>query len=61
MSMETPPGPEIILNGQKFLYFGGTAYYCLQGYPDLLKTVKSALVTYGMGTGTGGSKPILLF
>jgi len=60
MPMETPPGAKIVLGGRKFLYFGGTAYYCLQSHPDLLKTAASAMMTYGTGTGTAiGDSPVI--
>lgn len=45
------PGREIILNGEKFLYFGGTAYLGLQtdpGFQDLfIKNIKIFGTNYG--------------
>jgi 7-keto-8-aminopelargonate synthetase-like enzyme len=53
--MESPPGPETIIDGKRYLYFGGTGYYGFQGNPVLLKAACQALQKYGMHPSTSRS------
>jgi 8-amino-7-oxononanoate synthase len=50
--MESPPGAETVIDGKRYLYFGGTGYYGFQGNPTLLKAACRALKKYGMHTST---------
>ncbi len=34
--MESAPGAETVIDGKRYLYFGGTGYYGFQGDPALL-------------------------
>ena len=58
LDMQTPPGAEILLSGRRYVYFGGTGYHCLQGHPDLVSAASAAMQKYGMGTATGGARPV---
>jgi 7-keto-8-aminopelargonate synthetase-like enzyme len=53
--MEGPPGAETLIEGQTYLYFGGTGYYGFQGNPILLKAAGEALLKYGMHPSTSRS------
>ena len=62
--MESPPGPETLLNGRRYLYFAGTGYLGLQGHPDLIAAAHSAVERYGIHTATtrngfGTSPPVV--
>jgi glycine C-acetyltransferase/8-amino-7-oxononanoate synthase len=50
--MEGPPGTETMLNGRRYLYFGGTSYYTLQSNPEVLKAAHAAIDQYGMHSST---------
>jgi glycine C-acetyltransferase/8-amino-7-oxononanoate synthase len=50
--MESAPAAETIIDGRRYLYFGGTGYYALQNHPALLKAAADALATYGMHSAT---------
>jgi glycine C-acetyltransferase/8-amino-7-oxononanoate synthase len=50
--MESAPAAETIIDGRRYLYFGGTGYYSLQNHPTLLKAAAEALATYGMHSAT---------
>jgi 8-amino-7-oxononanoate synthase len=60
--MEGPPGPETMIDGKRYLYFGGTGYYGFQGNPALLNAACQALQKYGMHTSTSrtgfGNSPL---
>ena len=62
--MESAPGTETMINGKKYLYFGGTGYYTLQNHPALLKSAAEALEKYGMHSATSrnlyGTTPLSL-
>ncbi len=53
--MESAPGAETVIDGRRYLYFGGTGYYGFQGDPALLKAACEALQKYGMHTSTSRS------
>jgi 8-amino-7-oxononanoate synthase len=62
--MESPPGPETIIDGRQYLYFAGTGYLGLQGHPQVLAAACDAMRKYGIGTATsrsgfGTSAPLL--
>lgn len=50
--MESAPAAETVIDGRRYLYFGGTGYYALQNHPALLKAAAEALATYGMHSAT---------
>lgn len=50
--MESPPGPETVINGRPRLYFGGVSYYGLHGNPKLMKAGFEAWRRLGLGTAT---------
>lgn len=50
--MESPPGTETVINGKRYLYFGGTSYYTLQMDPEVLKAAHEAIDRYGMHSST---------
>jgi len=62
--METPPGAEVIINGRRCLYFGGTGYFGLQGHPEVIKAGIKAFRQYGLHIATSragfGHNPVLL-
>ncbi len=62
--MESPPGPEVVIDGVKYLYFGGTSYLGLHGNPSVIAAGCDALKKYGVHTATTragfGTSPLLL-
>jgi 8-amino-7-oxononanoate synthase len=50
--MESAPAAETVIDGRRYLYFGGTGYYSLQNHPTLLRAAADALATYGMHSAT---------
>lgn len=53
--MESPPAAETVIDGKRYLYFGGTGYYSLQNHPTLMKAAVEALIKYGMHSATSRS------
>ena len=51
--MESPPGPETVFNGRKYLYFGGTGYFGLHGNPEMIQAGIQAFQAEGTHPGTG--------
>ena len=62
--MESPPGAEVTIDGQRYLYFAGTAYLALQGHPAVIAAGCDALQRYGLHPATSrggfGAHPPLL-
>jgi 7-keto-8-aminopelargonate synthetase-like enzyme len=62
--MQSAPGAEIVLDGRRYLYFGGTGYYGLQGHPAVIRAGMRAFPGYGIHSATGragyGDNPVLL-
>lgn len=60
--MESAPGAETVIDGKRYLYFGGTGYYGFQGDPELIEAACKALHRYGMHTSTSrtglGNSPL---
>ena len=50
--MESAPGAETVIDGRKYLYFGGTGYYGFQGDPALIDAACRAMRQYGIHTST---------
>lgn len=62
--MESAPGAETIIDGRRYLYFGGTAYLGLQGHPEVIRAGCEAMQRYGLGSATtrawfGNTPPVL--
>jgi 8-amino-7-oxononanoate synthase len=62
--MDSAPGPETVINGRKYVYFGGTGYFALHGNAEMIKTGIEAFGKYGMHSATTrsgfGNNPVLL-
>jgi 7-keto-8-aminopelargonate synthetase-like enzyme len=62
--MESPPGAEVILDGRRCLYFGGTGYFGLHGDPAVIRAGVRAFKKYGTHNATSragfGNNPVLL-
>lgn len=50
--MESPPGPETVLNGRRYLYFAGTGYLGLQGHPEVIAAAQNAVARLGVHSAT---------
>jgi 7-keto-8-aminopelargonate synthetase-like enzyme len=64
LEMQSAPGPETVISGRRYLYFAGTAYYALQGHPEVIRAACEAIDRYGIASATTrawfGSTPPLL-
>ncbi|MBA4031460.1 MAG: 8-amino-7-oxononanoate synthase [Planctomyces sp.] len=62
--LESPPGAEVSIDGERYLYFAGTAYLALQGHPEVIEAGCEGLRRYGVHTATArggyGTSPPLL-
>ncbi|MBP7936669.1 MAG: pyridoxal phosphate-dependent aminotransferase family protein [Phycisphaerae bacterium] len=62
--MESPPGPETVIDGRRYVYFGGTSYLGLHGHPDIIEAACAAIRKYGIHTATSrrgfGNNPVTL-
>ncbi len=62
--MESAPGAETVLNGRRYLYFGGTGYFGLQGHPAVIRAGVRVFHDFGTHSATSrsgfGDNPILL-
>jgi 7-keto-8-aminopelargonate synthetase-like enzyme len=62
--MESPPGAEVILDGRRCLYFGGTGYFGLHSHPAVIRAGVRAFEKYGTHNATSragfGNNPVLL-
>ena len=47
--IEGPPGPETVIAGKRYLYFGGTGYLGLAGHPEVAQAVCRAAREFGSG------------
>jgi 8-amino-7-oxononanoate synthase len=50
--MQSAPGAETVIDGKRYLYFGGTGYYGLGKSPILYKAACEAMEKYGMHSST---------
>jgi len=46
--MGSPPGPHVIIDNQKFLYFGGTGYLGLHAHPEVVRAACDATRALGV-------------
>jgi 7-keto-8-aminopelargonate synthetase-like enzyme len=53
--MDSPPGAETIINGKKYLYYGGVSYFQLHSHPEVLQAAVDATLKYGMNSATSRS------
>lgn len=53
--MQSAPGPETVIDGRRYLYFGGTGYLGLAGHPEVLEAACEAVRRYGLHTATSRS------
>jgi 7-keto-8-aminopelargonate synthetase-like enzyme len=54
--MESPPGPDTIIDGVSYLYFGGTSYLGLAAHPEVIEAGCEALRRYGVHSATTRSR-----
>ncbi|PSJ56428.1 aminotransferase class I/II-fold pyridoxal phosphate-dependent enzyme [Pseudaminobacter soli (ex Li et al. 2025)] len=52
VSMETPLGARMRINGREVDYFCGTSYFCLHGHPEVIEAACAATRQFGLGPGT---------
>lgn len=62
--MESPPGPETIIDGARYLYFAGTSYLGLAAHPEVIEAGCEAMRRYGVHSATtrarfGTNPPVL--
>lgn len=62
--MQSAPGPETIIDGVRYLYFGGTSYLGLANHPEVIEAGCAALRRYGVHSATtrarfGTNPPVL--
>lgn len=50
--MESPPGPETVINGRRYHYFAGTSYLGLHGHPEVIAAGCAAFRRLGLHTAT---------
>lgn len=62
--MGSGPGPETVINGKRYLYFGGTGYFSFQTHPEVLQAAQKGVAEFGMDSATSrdifGTSPLLL-
>ena len=62
--MQGPPGAETLIDGQHYLYFGGTSYLGLAGRPEVIEAACEAARQFGIHTATSrsgfGTNPLTL-
>jgi len=50
--MESPPGAACVIDGRRYLYFGGTSYLGLHGHPEVIAAACEATRQYGIHSAT---------
>src|SRR4029453_1930311 len=50
--MQSPPGPETIIDGIRYLYFAGTSYLGLAAHPEVIEAGWEWRGGYGVRSGT---------
>lgn len=46
--MQSPPGPETVINGDRYIYFGGTSYLGLHAHPEVIDAACDAMQKLGL-------------
>ena len=63
-TMDSGPGPETVINGKRYLYFGGTGYFGFQTHPELIQAAQKGVAEFGLCTATSrnifGTSPLHL-
>ena len=54
--MQSAPGPETVIDGHSYLYFGGTSYLGLAAHPAVIEAGCDALRRYGVHSATSRSR-----
>ena len=62
--MESAPGPETVIDGVPYLYFGGTSYLGLAAHPEVIEAGCAAMRRFGVHSATsrgrfGTNPPVL--
>jgi 8-amino-7-oxononanoate synthase len=62
--MQSAPGPETVIDGVRYVYFGGTSYLGLANHPEVIEAGCAALRQYGVHSATtrarfGTNPPVL--
>ena len=62
--MQSAPGPETVIDGVRYLYFGGTSYLGLANHPEVIEAGCAAIRHYGVHSATtrarfGTNPPVL--
>ncbi|MBI5853193.1 MAG: hypothetical protein HZB39_19465, partial [Planctomycetes bacterium] len=61
---ESRAWPEVVVDGKRYLWFGGTAYLGLQARDEVIRAAQDALARYGLHPGSAragyGTTPPLL-
>jgi 7-keto-8-aminopelargonate synthetase-like enzyme len=62
--MQSAPGPEVVIDGAPYLYFGGTSYLGLAAHPAVIEAGCEAMRRYGVHSATsrarvGTNPPVL--
>lgn len=50
--MQSAPGPETVIDGVRYLYFGGTSYLGLANHPEVIEAGCEAIRRYGVHSAT---------
>jgi len=62
--MESCPGAETVIDGRRYVYFGGTGYFGLHGHPAVVRAGVRAFSRFGTHSATTragfGNNPVLL-
>ncbi|MEA2062525.1 MAG: aminotransferase class I/II-fold pyridoxal phosphate-dependent enzyme [Gemmatimonadota bacterium] len=53
--LDSPVGPEITMEGKRYLYFGGTNYLGMAGRPEVIEAARAALDGYGLSSSASRS------
>ena len=54
--MQSAPGPETVIDGVRYLYFGGTSYLGLAAHPEVIEAGCAGLRQFGLHTATSRSR-----
>jgi 7-keto-8-aminopelargonate synthetase-like enzyme len=54
--MQSAPGPETVIDGVRYLYFGGTSYLGLAAHPEVIEAGCAALREFGLHTATSRAR-----